>query len=147
MKERQLTFPFLLGSALVRLGDAWRSLGRSDEAGRALREAIRIGERLGASPLVEEARAAGSRAHLRLDADLPPAASDAGLTGRELEVLRLVADGLSNSGIVRTLVISPKTVSVHVSRILAKLGVSSRGEAAAVAHKAGLVAVARETSR
>ena len=57
-------------------------------------------------------------------------------------MLRLVADGLSNSGIARSLVISPKTVSVHVSSILAKLGVSSRGEAAALAHRVGLIAAA-----
>jgi DNA-binding NarL/FixJ family response regulator len=50
-------------------------------------------------------------------------------------VLRLVAAGLSNSAIAGELFISAKTVSVHVSNILAKLGTSSRGEAAALAHR------------
>ncbi len=58
-----------------------------------------------------------------------------GLTPRELDVLRLVAEGLSNGQIGSRLYITTKTVSVHVSNILAKLGVSSRTEAAAVAHR------------
>ncbi|GAB3922630.1 hypothetical protein GCM10011575_43390 [Microlunatus endophyticus] len=53
------------------------------------------------------------------------------LTPRELEVLALVADGLSNRQVGERLVISSKTASVHVSNILAKLAVTSRGEAAA----------------
>ena len=57
-----------------------------------------------------------------------------GLTERELEVLRLVAAGRSNREIAAELFISPKTASVHVSNILGKLGVASRGEAAATAH-------------
>jgi NarL family two-component system response regulator LiaR len=61
------------------------------------------------------------------------------LSPRELEVLRLVADGRSNRQIAEELFISVKTASVHVSNILAKLGVASRVEAAAVAHRAGLV--------
>ncbi len=63
------------------------------------------------------------------------AVGDLGLTPRELDVLRLVAEGLSNGQIGARLYISTKTVSVHVSNILAKLGVSSRTEAAAVAHR------------
>ena len=62
------------------------------------------------------------------------------LTARETEVLQLVALGLSNDQIASRLYISPRTASVHVSRILAKLGVSSRSEAAAVAFRHGLVA-------
>ena len=61
-----------------------------------------------------------------------------GLTAREGEVLRLVADGRSNGQIAETLFISRKTASVHVSNILSKLGVSSRGEAAALAHRRGI---------
>jgi predicted ATPase/DNA-binding CsgD family transcriptional regulator len=57
-----------------------------------------------------------------------------GLTGRELEVLRLVTAGRSNREIATELFISPKTASVHVSNILGKLGVATRGEAAAKAH-------------
>ncbi|MER6911846.1 AAA family ATPase [Streptomyces sp. NPDC000594] len=58
-----------------------------------------------------------------------------GLTPREEDVLRLVAAGRSNRQIAEALYISPKTASVHVSNILAKLGVSGRGEAAALAHR------------
>jgi ATP/maltotriose-dependent transcriptional regulator MalT len=62
----------------------------------------------------------------------------AGLTPRELEVLQLVAAGRSNGEIGTALFISTKTASVHVSNILAKLGVNGRGEAAALAHRVGL---------
>ncbi|EPJ40451.1 hypothetical protein STAFG_2536 [Streptomyces afghaniensis 772] len=61
-----------------------------------------------------------------------------GLTSRERDVLRLVTAGHTNRRIAEELFISPKTASVHVSNILAKLGVSGRGEAAAVAHRLGL---------
>ena len=62
----------------------------------------------------------------------------AALTARELEVLRLVGAGRSNKEIGAELFISTKTASVHVSNILAKLGVSGRGEAAALAHRHGV---------
>jgi DNA-binding CsgD family transcriptional regulator len=62
-----------------------------------------------------------------------------GLTPRELEVLQLVAEGRSNGEIGTALFISAKTASVHVSNILAKLGVAGRGEAAALAHREGLL--------
>ena len=60
-----------------------------------------------------------------------------GLTDREREVLLLVAAGHSNPEIAKALFISAKTASVHVSNILAKLGVSGRVEAAAVVHRLG----------
>lgn len=58
-----------------------------------------------------------------------------GLTPREQDVHRLVAAGHTNRRIAEELYISPKTASVHVSNILAKLGVNGRGEAAALAHR------------
>ncbi|MGH3409831.1 MAG: helix-turn-helix domain-containing protein, partial [Streptosporangiaceae bacterium] len=61
-----------------------------------------------------------------------------GLTEREREVLTRLAAGRSNPEIARELFISAKTASVHVSNILAKLGVSGRVEAAAVAHRLGI---------
>jgi len=61
------------------------------------------------------------------------------LTDREREVLCLVAAGATNCAIAARLFISPKTASVHVSHILAKLGAETRTEAAAYAHAAGLV--------
>lgn len=63
-----------------------------------------------------------------------------GLTDGEVEVLELVAQGLTNRQIGEQLFISGKTVSVHVSNLLAKLGVAGRPEAVAVAHRRGLLA-------
>jgi DNA-binding NarL/FixJ family response regulator len=62
-----------------------------------------------------------------------------GLTAREVDVLRLLAEGKTNPEIAETLFISRKTASIHVSHILAKLGVATRVEAAGVAHRAGLL--------
>ncbi|MEV4088649.1 response regulator transcription factor, partial [Nonomuraea fuscirosea] len=64
---------------------------------------------------------------------------DAGLTAREVEVLRLVAEGLTNREIAQRLFIAQKTVSVHVSNILGKLTVSTRTQAAAAARRRGLL--------
>ncbi len=71
-------------------------------------------------------------------ADAPTPAEQLGLTPREAEVLALVAAGRSNRQIAHALFISTKTASVHVSNILAKLGVHTRVEAAATAHRLGL---------
>jgi DNA-binding CsgD family transcriptional regulator len=71
-------------------------------------------------------------------AEAPSVARSLGLTQREAEVLALLAAGRTNQQIGQDLFITPKTASVHVSRILAKLGVAGRGEAAAVAHRLGL---------
>ena len=72
-------------------------------------------------------------------------ADSLGLTPRELEVLLLVAAGRTNREIGAELFMSEKTASVHVSRILAKLGVGGRVEAAAVAHRLGLTAATAGT--
>jgi DNA-binding CsgD family transcriptional regulator len=72
------------------------------------------------------------------DPEAPSLAASLGLTRRETEMLALVAEGRTNRQIGQALFITPKTASVHVSRILAKLGVAGRGEAAAVAHRLGL---------
>ena len=67
------------------------------------------------------------------------AANPAGLTPRQLEVLRLLADGLSNADIAARLTLAPKTVEHHISAVLEKLAVTSRGQAVAAAHRQGLV--------
>jgi non-specific serine/threonine protein kinase len=74
-------------------------------------------------------------------ADVPPEPlSASGMTAREFEVLRLLAAGQTNPEIARALFISPATVRVHVSHILEKLDARTRTEAAAAAHRRGLVA-------
>jgi DNA-binding NarL/FixJ family response regulator len=63
------------------------------------------------------------------------ATNGSGLTPRELEVLRLLAEGLGQKRIAQALFIAPKTVATHIQRILTKLGVHSRAEAVAYAHR------------
>jgi len=105
------------------------------EAAQALEEA----ESMGAAPLAEAVRALGRRGRL----DLPGVrrSTTAVLTEREEEVLLLVAQGLTNRQIGERLFISAKTVSVHVSNVLAKLGASGRAEAVSLAHQRGLLEV------
>jgi DNA-binding NarL/FixJ family response regulator len=86
-----------------------------------------------AQPMLAELTALGS-------APAPATASETPtLTPRESEILALVAEGRSNGEIGKQLFISTKTVSVHVSNILAKLEAASRTEAAAVARRRGLL--------
>lgn len=116
------------------------ALAEGDEA--AQREALEIFENLGAAPAVElvrrSLRALGARGVPRG----PRAATrsnPAGLTSRELEVLRLLAEGLKNAEIASRLFLSPKTVDHHISAVLAKMNVRSRTEAVATAHRLGLI--------
>jgi DNA-binding CsgD family transcriptional regulator len=95
----------------------------------------------GAVPLRRAAEDLARRMSVRLEdggsGSVPPAAP-AGLTARELEVLRLLATGGTNAQIAAELFISPKTASVHVSNILAKLEVANRAAAGARARELGL---------
>jgi DNA-binding CsgD family transcriptional regulator len=145
---------YLLAYALLRGAQQAWSLGDRDAAATMLEESARLAAHMGAAPLVDEALALARRAHLRV-AESEPASSERpaqsameayGLTDRELEVLGLVAAGRSNPQIAAELFISPKTASVHVSNIIGKLGVTSRGEAAAIAHRLGLGAPASRAS-
>ena len=112
-----------------------------------LKSAYRQAVELGAAPLQREIELLAQRGRLRLQPQVdPPAASEAppsraaslGLTRRETEVLALVAAGRTNRQIGQVLFITEKIASLHVSHILAKLGVAGRGEAAAIAHRLGL---------
>jgi ATP/maltotriose-dependent transcriptional regulator MalT len=131
--------PFPQGFALLRAASAAAENGGRREAAELVREADACAERIGPG-LLRTATDASAR---RLGVELGGVRNGSdeapyGLTERELEVLRRVAAGRSNKQIAEELYISPKTVSVHVSNFLAKLGVSSRGEAAAFAHANGL---------
>lgn len=114
--------------------------GDRQGAGVRLARARELAEQLGATPLVERLDAVARRGRVAVADEPAPDGLPLGLTARELEVLRYVAEGRSNREIAGELFISVKTVSVHVSNILAKLGVASRGEAAAVAHRIRLFA-------
>ena len=126
--------PYPLARALVRATEAAVSDGDREVAEPMLRRAAELAAGLGAVPLGEEIEDLARRARISLT-DAPAQDLRLGLTRRELEVLRLVAEGRSNREIADALFISAKTASVHVSNILAKLGVSGRGEAAATAHR------------
>jgi ATP/maltotriose-dependent transcriptional regulator MalT len=117
------------------------------QAEEPLRAAHTVAVRLGAVPLRGELELLAQRGRIRLEPpadsaapepEPPSVAASLGLTQREVEVLALVAAGRTNRQIGQKLFITPKTAGVHVSRILAKLGVAGRGEAAAIAHRLGL---------
>jgi len=130
--------PYPRAQALRHAAEAALAGGDRDGAGDRLRLAAALADGLGAEPLIREITLVARRARIVLDhASAGP--GDFGLTGREREVLRLVAAGRSNRDIAGELFISPKTASVHVSNILGKLGAASRGEAAAKAHALGLL--------
>ena len=143
--------PYPLAVALMRSAEAALGAGDRESGATRLRRAAELAQRLGARPLSDDIARLARRARITLGQ--PSAAAEAqaapgragqaqvteperlGLTARELEVLRLVAAGRSNREIASELFISIKTASVHVSNILGKLGVTSRGEAAATAHR------------
>jgi ATP/maltotriose-dependent transcriptional regulator MalT len=138
----QSSAPYEVARARIELARALASLGRIDDAALEARRAIDVLTELKAGLEI-------SRAHLLLDS-LPKATATpdvlvrtrnhGGLTGRELEVLRLVADGLTNQAIAEKLFVSDHTVHRHLANILNKLSVSSRAAAVAQAARRGLLA-------
>ena len=121
-----------------RLAEALLGAGDRQRATVAARAAHETAMRLGAEPLRGALEALARRGRLDLGAGVPTERTLAGLTPREVEVLRLLVEGRSNRQIAEELFISGKTASVHVTNILAKLGVHSRLEAAATARRLGL---------
>jgi DNA-binding CsgD family transcriptional regulator len=127
--------PYPLAYVRLRAASAAAATGDRDAAAPRLQQAAELAGRLGARPLLQQISQLARRARVEITSSSRPAAAPFGLTGRELEVLRLVAAGRGNREIAAELFISPKTASVHVSNILGKLRVVSRGEAAATAHR------------
>jgi len=120
-----------LAAALARLGDRERARREAAEATRALRQ-------LGAARAAEQ----GAGLMAELEAPAPPAAAApgaGGLTRRQLEILKLVAQGASNADIARRLALSEHTVKRHVANLLSRLGLKTRAAAAAQAAKLGLL--------
>jgi DNA-binding NarL/FixJ family response regulator len=138
----QSNAPYEVARARIDLAHALASQSRTDEAALEARRAIDVLTELKAGLEI-------SRAHLLLESLAEPARvdgagergrSDGGLTSRELEVLRLVADGLTNQAIAEKLFVSDHTVHRHLANILNKLSVSSRAAAVAQAARRGLLA-------
>ncbi|MEV7005839.1 AAA family ATPase [Streptosporangium sp. NPDC051022] len=147
------TFVYETARARWRLAEALLASDDRSAASEEWRLAVEAAESLGARPLGEALADLGRRARFTSARRTPPLAgreltgrevtgrelTGRELTGREKEVLALVAEGLPNREIGERLFIAQKTVSVHVSNILGKLGVSSRTQAAAMARKEGLL--------
>jgi DNA-binding CsgD family transcriptional regulator len=132
-----LPCPYRAGRARLRHAEALLAAGADrEEAGELLRAAAATARSIGALGLLRDVEALASRARI----DVGGAREDSsGLTPREHEVLLHLAAGRTNRQIAEALYISPRTAGVHVSRILAKLGASTRGEAAAAGRLAGVI--------
>ena len=121
---RDLAMPYDTARVSELIGLACRQLGDADSGQIDLDDAARVFNTLGARPDFERVQAArGPR---------PPAAPG-GLTSREVQVIKLIATGMTNRAIAETLAISEKTVARHVSNIFTKLDLSTRAAAAAYA--------------
>jgi ATP/maltotriose-dependent transcriptional regulator MalT len=134
---------YLAAYAQWRAAEASFAAGERERAQDLSRQALSTSSAIGARPLAEAIAAFALRARLELSGSSSDMTGDRALerldlTARELEVLRLLANGRTNREIAADLVISDKTASVHVSHILSKLGVRNRVEAASVAHALGI---------
>jgi DNA-binding NarL/FixJ family response regulator len=120
-----------------RLAEVLIDDGRRDEAAAELQTAHADAVHMGASPLRAAVEALARRSRIALPGVAPD--SDDLLTPRERAVLELVASGLTNRQVGEELYISEKTASVHLSRVMAKLGAGSRTEAVSLAYERGLL--------
>jgi DNA-binding NarL/FixJ family response regulator len=121
-------------------GNARASFAVGDRAAglQALRRAREISDEIGATVRRQHIHALAARAGMQLGTE-PVTRGDHPFTRREREVLMLLVAGSTNRQIAEHLFIAEKTASVHVSNILAKLGVPNRGQAVAAARGRGLV--------
>jgi DNA-binding NarL/FixJ family response regulator len=137
--------PYWVAIARWRAAEAMVDSGDRAAAAEVARAALETAQQLGCEWLTAQLTGLASRARLGLDqeadGDGKPEAEDGdpfGLTPRERQVLALLAEGATNRQIGTALYMAEKTASVHVSRILSKLGVATRTQAAAVAHRQNL---------
>jgi DNA-binding CsgD family transcriptional regulator len=157
----ELSRPYQAAQMRLREAEGWAAAGNREAAGAAAARALASAEELGSEWLAAEVAGLIARARLPRSAAVrgadrddaaatdrsdgrgaPTQSTDEnpfGLTPRERQVLAALAEGATNREIAASLFMAEKTASVHVSRILAKLGVRSRTEAAAVAHRLALV--------
>jgi DNA-binding NarL/FixJ family response regulator len=126
----ELEAPYEAARVRVLLGLACRQLGDQEGAELELDAARLVFQQLGAEPDLARVQALSPKA-------VPKAAG--GLTAREVQLLRLVAAGMTNRAIAAELVLSKRTVDRHVSNIFTKLGVSSRAAATAYAYEHQLI--------
>jgi DNA-binding CsgD family transcriptional regulator len=140
---RDLELPLDRAETQLRAGVALAAAGDREAGVERLTDAYRVARRLGARPLAveaaEELAALGERVEERLGRRAAGELERAGLSRRELEVLRLVAVGRTNREIARELFLSIRTVDMHVRNILAKLDSASRAEATHKASELGLL--------
>ena len=139
--------PYQEAYALFRVAETLLADSRKPAAQQAIHRAVQLATGLQARPLIDALAALARRGRLKAGAPstgpraagLPARAAELGLTRREVEVLAELADGRSDREIGRKFTISERTVGVHVSSVLAKLGVRSRAEAAAASHRQRLL--------
>jgi DNA-binding CsgD family transcriptional regulator len=138
-----LELPLERAQSCLRAGVALAATGARAAAVERLTDAYRTARRLGARPLATRAArdlaVLGEPVERRLGRRAAGQIERAGLSERELEILRLVAVGRTNREIARALFLSPRTVDMHVRNILAKLGCRSRAEATHRADRLGLL--------
>jgi DNA-binding NarL/FixJ family response regulator len=144
--------PYQAAMCRLRAAEAHAAHGEREAAGAAAASSLATAEELGSAWLAAEVAGLIARARLPTGAAAEDPAGDGagrpgadaaeddpfGLTPRERQVLAALAEGATNREIAASLFMAEKTASVHVSRILTKLGVRSRTEAAAVAHRLNL---------
>jgi DNA-binding CsgD family transcriptional regulator/tetratricopeptide (TPR) repeat protein len=145
-RSAEIPDPFGVAYARYRSAEAiLRRDGIKADVGALLRDAADEAAALGALPLYRSIETLARRARVPMDRPEPAKLAPererrpGGLSAREIEVLRLVADGRSNGEIGEALFISRKTAGVHVTHILDKLGVANRVEAAMTAGRLGLL--------
>jgi DNA-binding NarL/FixJ family response regulator len=145
---RELNLPFDAAQTSIRGGLAHVAAGRREEGVDLLVDAYRTARRLGANPLASQAARAladlGEPVERRLGRKAAASLEGPGLSRRELEVIRLVANGRTNREIAREFFLSPRTVDMHVRNIFVKLGCRSRAEATRKAVELNLLAPRRQ---